>query len=775
MDNNIVNSLNTDSLSYSKIFEESKICWESFDQWVEKLPHLPFDVTSHNVLAIILLFFFLCFAGKSLWRFGRLVIERRWRSHSLRNSIFFSLVFTCFFGGAIIYYFGYDYAGTDKNSFTLLLRSVLSSFEMFLSKSNLIGIANNCKNSHWYMLAFAIVHALAVVLSAMFAVACFWKRIRYWGRSIIWSYGLNETTYVFCGLSERNYMLAKDVYKKRNGRERIVFVDFPDEKDENNKSQGFSGLIGLLSFKLKVIRQLNDIKYILYRSSGRPSGLSDKANDFFDELDLMQLKRILKKSQNRKHFVFTDNESSNLRAAINMLEIDEFKEKTIIYCAARKTRFTTLLVEQSEGRLVVVDDSRIAVTALKRREVEHSTPIEYVTVDKENAAVTSVFTAMIIGFGTTGQDALRFLYEFSALPDKQGNKQKVRIDVIDTKMDILEGDFRQEVPAIDYIKMNGKPLEYDKMYHGIMRREVALRKMDVGSDSFYELLSEIVDSLNYVVIATGDDDRNLSIASYIIEFMMRNRKTEQDRFRVFVRLYNENNRNKFDSAKKVFTEMCDDYKNHSSNKSNPNFFNNPFVFFGNPKSLYTKSIIIDNGLEKDARTFYEEYCCVVKDKTTWEKRRKKAKTACDYRALYRKEGQDKANCIHRYTKERLLGIDGYCNEVSCYDEWADVLAESDNDNAKQKQWKRCLIQASKCEHLRWNAAHLMLGYIPMPSEKAKKCKDSADEQRKEHKYLVHWNQLNTNTQGYDYGVVKATINLKNSKEGKTNNQHFTQL
>lgn len=770
MDNTRVESLNTDSLSYSKIFEESKSCWESFDQWVDKFPQLPFELTVHNVLAILLLIFLLWFAGKSLWHFGRLVIERRWRSRSQRNSIFFSLVFTCFFGGTIIYYFGYDYAGTDKNSFTLLLRSVLSSFEMFLSKSNLIGIADNCKNSHWYMLAFAIVHALAVVLSAMFAVACFWKRVRYWGRSIIWRYGLtNKTTYVFWGLSERNYMLARDVYKNRKGRERIVFVDFPDEKDENDKSQGFSGLIGLLSFKLKVIRQLNDIKYILYRSSGRPSELSDKANDFFDELDLMQLKRILKNSQHRKHFVFTDNESSNLRAAINMLRLDEFSEETIIYCAVRKTRFTTQLVEQSTGKLVVVDDSRIAVTALKKREVEHSAPIEYVKVDKENAAATSVFTAMIIGFGTTGQDALKFLYEFSALPDEHGNKQNVRIDVIDTKMDILEGDFRQQVPAIDYIKVNGKPLEYDKMHYGIMRREVALRKMDVGSDKFYELLSEMVDSLNYVVIATGDDDRNLSIASYLIGFMVQNRRIDHNRFRVFVRLYNETNRNKYDTAKDVFNKMCDDYKNHDLNKSNSEFFNNPFVFFGNPKSLYTKSIIIDNGLEKDARKFYKEYCHVVDDKTTWEERRGKAKTAYDYRALYRKEGQDKANCMHRYTKERLLGIDEHCNDVDCCNEWTDVLAENDNDNAMQKQWKNCLIQASICEHLRWNAAHLMLGYIPMSSEKAKKCESSADEQRKEHKYLVHWNQLDVDTQKWDYGVVKTTIKLKNEEEKNKKN------
>ena len=747
-----------DSLNDSRIFEDSRRCWES----VETLSDVMSVWDGHKILLALLFVGLAIFALKAVWHLGNLLFKWGWRSHSQRNSFFFASVFACFFAGAIVYYYGYDYAGTYKNSLTLLLRAVLSSFEMFLSKSNLIGIAENCRNSHRYMLAFAVVHALAVVLSTFFAVACFGKRIMYWGKSVIWRYGpVNHTTYVFWGLNERSYMLARDVYKRRVGRERVVFVDFPDEKDEGNKSQGFSGLVGLLSFKLKVIRQLKDINYILYRSMGRPSELSGKGGNLFDELDLLSLKRILENSRNRKHFIFTDNESSNLRAAINMLKSDMLGENATVYCAVRKTRFTTQLVEHYKGRLVLVDDSRIAVTALKKREVSHSAPIEYVTIDKERAAVTSVFRAMVIGFGSTGQDALRFLYEFSALPDEHGDKQRVGIDVIDTKMDALEGDFRQEVPAIDYIRVSDRPMAHGQMYEDIMSREVTLRKMDVGSDAFYELLSDLADSLNYVVIATGDDDRNLSIASYIMEFMVQNRNIAQDRFRIFVRLYNEKNLLKFESAREVFCRMCEDYKNHGVNKHNPNFFHKPFVFFGSPKSLYTKSIVIENSLEGEARRFYEEYGKVVNEQSTWEDRRKGAHDAYSYRSLYRKEGQDKANCMHRFTKERLLGIEGNNEEVSYYKEWADVLTVSDSDNAGQKQWKQRLIQASICEHLRWNAAHLMMGYVPMPNEKAKRFYSSADEQRKEHKYLVQWNKLDIQTQGYDYGVVKTTIHLKN--------------
>ena len=60
----------------------------------------------------------------------------------------------------------------------------------------------------------------------------------------------------------------------------------------------------------------------------------------------------------------------------------------------------------------------------------------------------------------------------------------------------------------------------------------------------------------------------------------------------------------------------------------------------------------------------------------------------------------------------------------------------------------------------------MMGYVPMPDDKAKHYSASADEQRKEHRYLQHWSQLDIKIQGYDYGVVKTTINLRDCKKAE---------
>ena len=114
----------------------------------------------------------------AIWNLLNLLLKKGSKDKiSRKNSVFTTSAIMVFTWGVALYYMGYDYGGTHTNAFTLMLRSILSSFEMFLSKSNLIGIANNCKDSELYMFFFAIIHALALTISTLFAVLCFGKRI----------------------------------------------------------------------------------------------------------------------------------------------------------------------------------------------------------------------------------------------------------------------------------------------------------------------------------------------------------------------------------------------------------------------------------------------------------------------------------------------------------------------------------------------------------------------------------------------------------------------
>lgn len=713
--------------SESTIFEKTKKLLVGIQEWWDSLPDFPYASYFHdtpdwlkNVILLCCLVVFLSFFSRKLRE-----------SRSLRNGTFFSLVIVCYLLGVFVYFCGYDYAGTSRSFIALLLRSMLSGFEMFLSKSNLIGIADNCKDDAVYMTLFAFVHALAIALSTFFAVACFWKRIKDWIRSKTWRFFRNDATYVFWGFNERSFMLARDIYKHRKGRERIIFVDFPDEKENGNKSQSFSGLIGLLSFKMKVNRALSDINYIMYRSSCRPSEVSDKVNDFFDELDLMRLKRILRRSDNSYHFIFTDNESSNLKAAVKMLQTEMFedKEHTKLYCAVRKTSFSKLIEEKYEGQLRIIDDSRMAINALKRGEIEKSQPIDYVKVNSEKAVVESCFTSLIIGFGTTGQDALRFLYEFSALPDAEGNKSPVKIHVVDSKMNQLRGEFMQEVPSIEQLE----------------DREIKLHHMDIGSQEFFALLSSLVKNLNYVVVAAGNDTLNIEIATSLLEMANQYKDENLEHFRVFVRLYNEESKVKFDEAIAVYKP-----------------FGLSLAYFGSTKSLYKKDIIISDRIKDEAEEFHRAYCEANAGETyvPLEKRLEKEKRKSGigplyaYRSMERKESQNKANRMHVYTKMKLMGMDNYPQNV-VLPKWDDKFGF---DKCKlDKNWTTKLLNASICEHLRWNASHLMMGYICMTDEVKAQDKGTCNIKKKMHACIVDWNQLDKQIQKYDYYVVKTSI------------------
>lgn len=675
----------------------------------------------------------------ALWNLLKWLKKNSSRRISRENKAFTAFAVGVFMCGVVIYFIGYDYAGTGENMVTLLLRSVLSSFEMFLSKSNLIGIADNCKKSEVYMLCFAIIHTLALTISTLFAVLCFGKRIQYWCRGKKWRLiGSRAVTNVFWGFNERSFVLAHDIANNSTTKERFIFVDFPLHEESPSKGQSFSGILGLFSYKIHALRQMSGLRNsIMMRSSLRPSSVQNINTDFFDAMNIYRLKQILDKSKEIRFFILTDDEDANLKAALNMLNHNVCGNKEFkIYCSARKTKLNRLIEETKDKHLKFIDDSRTSITQLKMDHDKGRHPIDYVDIDKERGIVTSEFKALIVGFGTTGQDALRFLYEFSAFTGIDQKKSPVQLHVVDCNMDKLKGGFYQEVPGMSMLE--GK--------------EIFLHNLNFNSMEFNQFLDANINELNYVIIATGNDDQNIEFASAIMDKAFSQRPATARRLKVFVRMYSEANRVKFDSVINVYAPFG----------KKENYL--PLEFFGDTKTLYTRDVIIDNRYEQQAREFYKAYCKATSSSDSWEDRAEKEKNNVGEKRIYgmrslrRKEGQDKANCQHCYTKQRLLNLENR-NEPLELPEWTDKESILDHEGATENHWLVCLYNVAICEHLRWNASHLMMGYVPMTPDVKKHIDGTCDERTKQHTCIVDWNQLPCRTQGYDYFVVKTTVQI----------------
>lgn len=702
------------------------------------LNHIPTIVSKNTLLSLIIIGGAIALLI-ALWNLLKWLKKNSSRRISRENKAFTHSAVGVFVCGVVIYFIGYDYAGTGENMVTLLLRSVLSSFEMFLSKSNLIGIADNCKKSEVYMLCFAIIHTLALTISTLFAVLCFGKRIQYWCRGKKWRLiGSRAVTNVFWGFNERNFVLAHDIANNSTTKERFIFVDFPLHEESPSKGQSFSGILGLFSYKIHALRQMSGLRNsIMMRSSLRPSSVQNINTDFFDAMNIYRLKQILDKSKEIRFFILTDDEDANLKAALNMLNHNVCKNKKFkIYCSARKTKLNRLIEETKDKHLKFIDDSRTSITQLKMDHDKGRHPIDYVDIDKERGIVTSEFKALIVGFGTTGQDALRFLYEFSAFTGIDQKKSPVQLHVVDCNMDQLKGGFYQEVPGMSMLE--GK--------------EIFLHNLNFNSMEFNQFLDANINDLNYVIIATGNDEQNIEFASAIMERVFSQRKEKAHHLKVFVRMYSEANRIKFNSAINVYAQFCE----------NENYL--PLEFFGDTKTLYTRDVIIDNRYEQQAKEFYKAYCKATSSSESWEERAEEEKNKSGderiygMRSLRRKEGQDKANCQHCYTKQQLLNLENR-NEPLELPEWTETESILDHEGATENHWLVCLYNVAICEHLRWNASHLMMGYVPMTADVKKRFDDTCDERTKQHLCIVDWNQLPCGTQGYDYSVVKTTVQI----------------
>lgn len=705
----------------------------------DSLNHIPTIISINTLLSVIVIVGAIALLI-ALWNLLLKWLKKNsngWISR--KNKAFTTLAVGVFVCGVAIYYIGYDYDGTGENMVTLLLRSVLSSFEMFLSKSNLIGIADNCKGDEVYMLCFAIIHTAALAISTLFAVLCFGKRIQYWCRGIKWRFiGSSAVTNVFWGFNERSFVLAHDIANNSTTKERFIFVDFPLHEESPSKGQSFSGILGLFSYKINALRQMSGLRHcIMMRSSLRPSSVQNINTDFFDAMNIYRLKQILDKSKEIRFFILTDDEDANLKAALNMRNHNVYKNKEFkIYCSARKTKLNRLIEETKVKHLKFIDDSRTSITQLKMDHDKGRHPIDYVDIDKERGVVTSEFKALIVGFGTTGQDALRFLYEFSAFTGIDQKKSPVQLHVVDCNMDQLKGGFYQEVPGMSMLE--GK--------------EIFLHNLNFNSMEFNQFLDANINDLNYVIIATGTDEQNIELASAIMERVFSQRKEKAHHLKVFVRMYSEANRIKFNSAINVYAQFCE----------NENYL--PLEFFGDTKTLYTRDVIIDNRYEQQAKEFYKAYCKATSDSDSWEDRAKKAKEKkgveriYGMRSLRRKEGQDKANCQHCYTKQRLLNLENR-NEPLLLPEWTETESILDHEGATENHWLVCLYNVAICEHLRWNASHLMMGYVPMTADVKKHLDGTCDECTKQHTCIVDWNQLPCGIQRYDYFVVKTTVQI----------------
>ena len=557
-------------------------------------------------------------------------------------------------------------------------------------------------------------------------------------------------------------------------------------------------------------------------------GHEDDTQILSKRLHLRSVTRLIRRTDQTVHiFMLGDDDKNNIKAAANLRldqAIEEFSRENnhhvFIYCKARQASVNRVIEDMhSNGSMDIriVDPAYDSINILKTNREYH--PVNFVSIDTEKnfGTVISPFNALVVGFGWTGRDAVRFLYEYgafvkdsSALEDDVAlriNGEYLRsggchVDerspflchVVDSDAEKIKGTFRAHSPA---------------MFNAANHTLLDIQNVDANSDEFIVQLRGWAKDLNYVVVATGNDDQNITIAVRIFKCVSMYRES-LDKFRIFVHCHTR-------EGERHLQRIADFY-NEVDAPGNKRPKNPLIVIFGKTEQLYTYRHIVENTFEKDGEKYNAEYCEVSGnkgEKDIWKSRHSyflNERTLEAYSKLRRQECQDTSNAYHAMTKihimEQVTQKQNMPNLQRClsgdYPEPTFCRTKSRKNtpvegqivamgNTFSPEEELLMRNIAKLEHIRWIASHEVLGYdsyeyAPYSIKNTLKNNVHAcNETYRLHNCMIPWQELDRESEDainkeyeyypdyklYDYAVVTTTIRLhadrKNGNINNTNN------
>lgn len=748
--------------------------------------------------------------------------NKRWTSfwgfleHNLTT--LFALVW---FFGFSVYLVGTSIIGDDESFAEILWHlfcqspiAIVHAFEMFVLESDVSAIHGEFHNSLLFMSFFSLAHFLAAVVSLTFI-------IKYFGYNLVAKFRLAyasrfgrhfDELYVFWGMNKATYCLAKDIKntyvsgKKTGSFETIIINTSEDDEEENTKEHtAVERLFSFFSFKKEELNQYNELGCLtenVFRRISKMKAISD--SDDVDvlqkEMDAASLVRLIKKTDKKVHiFLLGQDEEENILGTTILCRDTSVKayatsHNVSIYCHARYDSINRVVEDKySDGNIEVkvLDSSHESINILRSNRDYH--PVNFVDIDTEDnlGTVKSGFTSLVVGFGETGRDAVRYLYEYGAFVSNHSSKEDDSPDTVYAdghRPWVSRSYFRCYIIDKDANKLSGQFFANAPAVSG-----VHVWNTDVFTPEFYKYIDTICRELNYVVLALGNDELNITTAVRLLIHIRKHRKDLRN-LKLFVRCHNH-------EQKKHLQHIADHYNQCNCEDE----CHKHIIIFGTEDELYTYDQVVENDFVDEGRQYNALYCEASGEngpKNQWESRHEillNKKTLDALSELRRKESQDIANAYHAITKVQIMkkvteDKDGNvrpelqrvhdCLEnmrfAPKFSRLGNMIA-ADGDFTEQEQL--LLRNLARLEHIRWNAAHEVLGYqsykagdpncelVPDEGENRHGCNETF----KLHNCLVDWQNLDTEMNDekniwhpdyklYDFVVVTTTFMMHNKRK-----------
>ncbi len=610
-----------------------------------------------------------------------------------------------FIAGFCVYFVGFrsghESVGTQLSWYASFFRPLLSSMEMFAFHSDLLEVGEPCHHSMVYMTIFSVVHFAAAAVS--FAVAINYLGVRFrsawrW-RKLQWHKRLPGNVHIFFGINNISLQLAHDIHKYAPA-DTLIFINAPQEAS-NSGLLGLTSIFNVFGFRREVVASIDRLNGII-KQTRMPIQMME-GNRVISQLGLDSV--LNKTKEFMRLYLLYEDDLQNLAKNIK-LRNDEFfnhdmGKKAYIYCRATVGKLNGGTSFEYNSRCgaetILVDASRLSVKSMMCTPEAH--PANFVDFDYHTGLAKSVAHYLIIGFGETGQEAFKFLYEHGnfVYPDTFNGHHAV-FHIVDPKANQKKGFFEMRYPCLSENSDN-KLLDVDIQWHN----------HSAGDGRFWDLMKEIKDELNYVVIATGSDNRDIAITYDLGEYALRWRKRRMENFALVVRCYKHENESRFDEL----VESCIDGENGRQ----------VVRVIGKISDSFTHRYIWEKCLERDAaiysatsganfgRLLHDIRVADAEDAfTVWWKRHSQAKgNPIAYSNLKRMETQEFSDASHIFAKLKSIGLIGSDNAIGT-ENLQKLRACRTYADFEQLPFFTNLM---RLEHLRCLASHICMGYTPM--------------------------------------------------------------
>ncbi len=679
--------------------------------------------------------------------------------------------------GFFFYLWGYweDYDAENwkhnntGNLIVIVSKALVSALGMFVSTSDIVDLKSELRHNVFFMTPFTLVHLSAVFISIMVVL----KVLGYKFSSFIKMHFSRPSakTHIFWRINENSLMLAESIKKKEKDAT-IVFVELPgiDKYDYNP----LVGLFNKHSIQRSYICRMEDIDAYLVKTQYTLQDINDKdtkkgsSNNIYTVLRLDTFNSFVqrsikpstfkdtndkdeKKDTSKILFYFlSDSEKENMNDLMDVIKFYDGANNIPvhkIYCHARYNS-TNSIITRGTQKICFADSSKLSVLQLLKQ-AEHQ-PVNFVDVDTTQAIVTSEFNALVIGFGETGRDAFKFLYEFSAFLGPNSEIASRTINVVDSNLSLLKPKFLNSCPALS------------------VKKDISWwNDMSVDSQDFWNKYLELIDKLNYIVITFDNDKTASDLAVKMYQTAYRYRK-DLNHFKIFVRLKD------FDAAQ-LFNHIAEYYKVNSNREDNGT---HSLVSFGTYRTLFDVDIFDTDIEDQDSEAFSNQYYEIfrhISELLKEEPAPVPTLLAKDIKSMTYHQ-QDISNVRHVDTKLVLAGAVkwGKDCETNCdVRKMAELRRMSERKgfeypNAPEGSPEFTLMEnLSLCEHLRWNSKLEVLGFVNSKlNSKVKYPEKNFD--FKTHECLVLCHELNAipkfkNTKIYDWAVVELSFRYRLSK------------